>query len=163
MTEPLDTFTRVKALEFYANLSRRDPYTAMLYDFHHTFNAYIGPRYDNQPAIPNDATLRQLRIDLVAEELQEFRDATDELNLVEIADALGDLLYVVVGAAINYGIPLLEVVREIHRSNMSKLGPDGTPLLRADGKILKGPNYTPPNLLPILFPEGRVPDRYLTT
>ncbi len=72
-------------------------------------------------------------------------------NLGAIADALGDLDYVVAGTADEHGIPHDEIVAEIHRSNMSKLGEDGKPILREDGKVLKGPNYTPPNLWPILM------------
>jgi len=70
---------------------------------------------------------------------------------VEIADALGDGIYVKYGHAIERGIPLDDVLREIHRSNMSKLGADGLPILRDDGKILKGPNYSPPDIAKVLY------------
>jgi len=70
---------------------------------------------------------------------------------VEIADALGDGIYVKYGHAIERGIPLDDVLREIHRSNMSKLGDDGKPVLRNDGKILKGPNYSPPDIAKVLY------------
>lgn len=71
-------------------------------------------------------------------------------DLAEAADALGDLDYVVQGANLVFGIPAEEVVAEIHRSNMSKLGADGKPIYRDDGKILKGPNYSPPDLASII-------------
>jgi predicted HAD superfamily Cof-like phosphohydrolase len=77
-------------------------------------------------------------------------------NIGEIADALGDLDYVIAGTATEMGIPHDAIVAEIHRSNMSKLGSDGKPILRDDGKVLKGPNYTPPNLWPILMGAGKV-------
>lgn len=70
---------------------------------------------------------------------------------VEIADALGDGVYVKYGHAIEHGIPLDDVLREIHRSNMSKLGDDGLPILRDDGKVLKGPNYSPPDISTVLY------------
>lgn len=73
-----------------------------------------------------------------------------EPDLVEVADALGDLDYVVQGSNLVFGIPAEEVVAEIHRSNMSKLGADGKPICREDGKILKGPNYSPPDLASII-------------
>lgn len=73
-----------------------------------------------------------------------------EGNLVGIADALGDIEYVVNGAALEHGIDLPAVVSEIHRSNMTKLGPDGKPIYREDGKILKGEGYEPPNLESVL-------------
>jgi predicted HAD superfamily Cof-like phosphohydrolase len=71
-------------------------------------------------------------------------------NVVAAADALGDLEYVVNGMALGMGIPLPEVVAEIHRSNMTKLGEDGKPIYREDGKILKGPGYEEPQLLKVL-------------
>ena len=74
----------------------------------------------------------------------------NKTDLVGAADALGDLEYVVNGAAIGMGIPLPEVVEEIHRSNMTKLGADGKPIYRADGKILKGPDYEPPRIRDLL-------------
>jgi len=67
-----------------------------------------------------------------------------------VADAIADLLYVVYGAALTFGIPTAEVFAEVHRSNMTKLGDDGLPIYRDDGKVLKGPHYSPPDLAPIL-------------
>ncbi len=92
----------------------------------------------------------KLRIELIREELQEFIEAIEEGDIVKVADSLGDLAYVVAGAGHEFGIPLDLVVEEIHRSNMSKLGADGKPIYRDDGKSLKGPNYTPPDIASIL-------------
>lgn len=85
-------------------------------------------------------------------ELFDFSGADDDdnTNLREAADALVDIRYVTDGAALEWGIPLEKCLREVHRSNMSKLGEDGKPILRADGKILKGPNFTLPDLESII-------------
>jgi len=72
------------------------------------------------------------------------------VNVVNLAKELADLLYVVYGTAAAYGIPIDDVYREVHRSNMSKLGPDGKPIYREDGKVLKGPNYTPADIQKVL-------------
>lgn len=99
--------------------------------------------------------LRAVRYRLIQEEVDEFYEAAYvpdvphlyddyEPDLVGMADALGDIAYVVYGAALAFGIDLDAVVDEIHRSNMSKLGADGKPIYRADGKVLKGPNYVTP-------------------
>lgn len=96
-------------------------------------------------------SVQNLRYDLIAEELAEFLTAQVDNDVVGIADALADLLYVVYGAAHTYGIPIDAIFSEVHRSNMSKLGDDGRPVLRpADGKVMKGPNYSAPALEPIL-------------
>lgn len=91
-----------------------------------------------------------LRVDLIDEELNELREATSRQDLVGIADALTDLLYVVYGAGHAYGINLDECFAEVHRSNMSKLDDESQPIYREDGKVLKGPNYTPPDLAEII-------------
>lgn len=93
---------------------------------------------------------RKLRVKLISEELRELRDALDAEDIVEVADALGDLDYVVNGAAIAFGIALPAVTREVHRSNMTKLLPDGTVLLREDGKVLKGPDFEEPDIKQVL-------------
>ncbi len=97
--------------------------------------------------------LDNLRIDLIEEELAELYTAQNNEDIVEIADALGDLLYVVYGAAVTYGIDLEPIFNEIHRSNLSKMWADGLHK-REDGKILKPPTYSPPKLLPILVEQG---------
>lgn len=95
---------------------------------------------------------KKLREELILEEWIELRQA---VGLTDIADALGDLLYVVIGAALEYGLPLPEIFAEIHRSNMTKLGADGKPVLREDGKVLKGPRYDAPCLAAIVYHDWR--------
>lgn len=87
-----------------------------------------------------------LRYELIKEELEELFEAMGEKDLVEIADALTDILYVTYGAGHAFGIDLDACFDEVQRSNMSKLGADGKPIYREDGKILKGPNYSEPDL-----------------
>ena len=123
--------------------------TQMVYEFHETYGAMIS----NTPVLP-DTNTRKLRIDLLKEELDEFINGEAANNIVEIADALGDIMYVAIGAAISYGIPIDAVFSEIHRSNMSKLGADGKPIYREDGKVLKGPNYTKPDVARIIREHG---------
>lgn len=83
---------------------------------------------------------------LIQEEFKELIFAVEDKNIVEMADALTDMLYVIYGFGAVAGINLDMTFAEVHRSNMSKLGEDGKPVLREDGKILKGPNYSPPDL-----------------
>ena len=90
-----------------------------------------------------DAKLESMRFKLIIEELHEFTDATDKENLLK---ELADLLYVIYGYAATYGLPIDEAFKRVHESNMSKLGDDGKPLYREDGKVLKGPNYKPADL-----------------
>jgi len=91
-----------------------------------------------------------LRLKLILEEFEELEDAQAEGHLVGIADALSDLLYVVYGTAHTFGIPIDKCFNEVHNSNMSKLGADGKPIFRDDGKVLKGPNFYEPDLKGIL-------------
>lgn len=102
------------------------------------------------PTLDVPAEVKELRCALIEEEAAEFRAALDAHDIVEVADAIADLLYVVYGAALTFGIPVREVFTEVHRSNMTKLDDDGNPQYRADGKVLKGPNFSPPKLWPIL-------------
>ena len=103
---------------------------------------------------PQWTGVAELRYELIREELEEMREALDSRDLVGVADALTDLLYVVYGAGHAFGLNLDETFNEVHRSNMSKLGEDGKPIYREDGKVLKGPNYSPPDLKKVLyFPE----------
>jgi predicted HAD superfamily Cof-like phosphohydrolase len=94
----------------------------------------------------------QLRFDLMQEENEEYLEAAKENDLVEVADALGDMLYILCGTIIEHGMQhkIEEVFNEIQRSNMSKLGADGKPIYREDGKVMKGPNYFKPNIAEIL-------------
>lgn len=110
-------------------------------DFHKYFNSSI-----NQPF--KDYKLRKMRMNLINE---EFAEVSDELLMKnskkkDLAKELADLLYVVYGTAVAFGIPIDYVFRLVHESNMSKLGEDGKPIYRKDGKVLKGPNYKPVNL-----------------
>lgn len=93
-----------------------------------------------------------LRYKLMREENEEYLEAANKDDLVEVADALGDMLYILCGTIIEHGMQhkIEEVFNEIQRSNMSKLGPDGKPIYRQDGKVLKGPNYSRPNIKKIL-------------
>lgn len=97
----------------------------------------------------------QLRYDLLKEENEEYLEACKNGDIVEIADALGDILYILSGTILKHGLQdkIGEVFAEIQRSNMSKLGADGKPIYREDGKVLKGPNYFRPNIAKILGEE----------
>lgn len=113
------------------------------------FMESFGQEVLDTPTLPS-AHLAKLRLELIREEFEELTVATNAMDIVEIADALTDILYVVYGAGHAFGIDLDECYHEVHRSNMSKLGADGKPIYREDGKILKGPNYFHPNLKDIL-------------
>jgi len=93
-----------------------------------------------------------LRYKLMREENEEYLEAANNDDLVEVADALGDMLYILCGTIIEHGLQhkIEEVFEEIQRSNMSKLGENGEPIYREDGKVLKGPNYFKPNIAEIL-------------
>lgn len=93
---------------------------------------------------------RNLRTSLLKEEFLEYMVAENSHSLVDIADALADMMYIIYGTAVSYGIPIDEIFEEVHRSNMSKLDRYGKPILREDGKILKGPNYFKPRIREIL-------------
>lgn len=93
---------------------------------------------------------RRLRVALLLEEVAEYLEAEAGHDLVAIADALGDIGVICDGTALEYGIPLDQVREEIHRANMSKLGADGSPVYREDGKIQKGADYTPPDIAGLL-------------
>jgi len=94
---------------------------------------------------PDEKTM-QLRFDLIKEELTELEEAMKTKNLKEVADALTDILYVTYGAGCAYGIDLDKCFKEVQRANMSKLGEDGNPIYNEKGKVMKGPNYSEPNL-----------------
>lgn len=137
-------------------------------EFHTTFGA---PVRTGTPTLDVGDDQIALRLSLIMEEVAELwdalygtrageviRTATEEAltlddgarDLVETADALGDIDYVLAGTALVFGIPHADVVAEIHASNMSKAGSDGKPVLREDGKILKGPNFFRPNIADVL-------------
>jgi len=94
----------------------------------------------------------KLRFDLMAEENEEYLEAAQNNDLVEVADALGDMLYILCGTILEHGMQykMEEVFNEIQNSNMSKLGANGKPIYREDGKVMKGPNYFKPDILKIL-------------
>ena len=94
----------------------------------------------------SDAKTNKLRIDLIKEELEELTEAMQDKNLLEVADALTDILYVTYGAGHAFGIDLDKCFDEVQNSNMSKLGEDGKPLYNEAGKVMKGPNYFKPDL-----------------
>ena len=94
----------------------------------------------------SDAKTNKLRIDLIKEELEELTEAMQNDNLVEVADALTDILYVTYGAGHAFGIDLDKCFEEVQNSNMSKLGEDGKPIYNEAGKVMKGPNYFKPDL-----------------
>ena len=95
----------------------------------------------------SDAKTNKLRIDLIKEELEELTHAMNDKNLLEVADALTDILYVTHGAGHAFGIDLDKCFDEVQNSNMSKLGEDGKPIYNESGKVMKGPNYFKPDLL----------------
>tara|TARA_B100000035_G_scaffold65303_1_gene53052 strand:- start:1588 stop:1971 length:384 start_codon:yes stop_codon:yes gene_type:complete len=109
------------------------------------FMQAFGQEVKRSPEFPTEETAK-LRIELIVEELNELIDAKEDKDLIGIADALTDILYVTYGAGHAFGIDLDECFREVQRSNMSKLGEDGKPIYREDGKVLKGPNYSEPDL-----------------
>ena len=111
----------------------------------------FGQEVVTKPEWP-DAKTMELRMDLIEEEVEEFNDACFNASgsLVDIADALSDILYVVYGAGHAFGIDLDKCFSEVHRSNMSKLGEDGKPIYRDDGKVLKGKNFQEPNLKEVM-------------
>jgi predicted HAD superfamily Cof-like phosphohydrolase len=110
------------------------------------FHKALGVPSPSKPEI--DCKRAQLRINLLQEELDELQDGVDDGNLVAVLDALTDLQYVLDGAFLAFGLADVKskAFDEVHRSNMSKMGPDGRPIIRDDGKILKGPFYSPPSL-----------------
>jgi predicted HAD superfamily Cof-like phosphohydrolase len=110
-------------------------------EFHNIFKIYSQDR----PKLPQKVT-RDLRKRILKEEYEEYQQAEDDDDLVEIADALADMIYVIIGTAVSYGIPIDKVFDEVHASNMSKLGTNGQPIYRSDGKISKGENFFEPNI-----------------
>lgn len=119
-----------------------------VHQFHETYRI---PQEDAPKAdIPKELSL--LRYKLMREENEEYLEAAENNDIVEIADALGDMMYILCGTILSHGMQHIieEVFDEIQRSNMSKLGEDGEPIYREDGKVMKGPNYFKPNLKAIL-------------
>lgn len=117
----------------------------MVKEFHLTYGLLIA----DEPSLPIPSD-RALREKLISEEYWEYIAGEDKDDLVNIAQELADIIYVVYGTAITYGIDLDAVLAEVHRANMSKLDVDGQVIRRDDGKVLKGPNYSPPNIEEII-------------
>lgn len=109
-------------------------------EFHEKFGLHV----EENPTLPNEQT-RELRKKLLREEVDEYLEAEDNDDLTEMCRELSDVLYIVYGTAVSYGLPIDAMFREIHQSNMSKLDKDGKPLIREDGKILKGENFKKPD------------------
>jgi predicted HAD superfamily Cof-like phosphohydrolase len=112
------------------------------------FHIAFGQRVGEKPELPNEEE-RVLRQKLLKEEFYEYLDGEDKDNIVDIADALADIIYIACGTAVSYGIPLDKVFAEVHRSNMAKLV-DGKPIYREDGKVMKPAGWTPPDIEGVL-------------
>ena len=110
-----------------------------------TFMKTFGQEVKTKPSFSTDK-INKLRIDLIKEELEELKEAMQKKDLLEVADALTDILYVTYGAGHSFGIDLDQCFNEVQNSNMSKLGKDGKPIYNESGKVMKGPNYFKPNL-----------------
>ena len=109
------------------------------------FMRTFGQEIKDKPSFPT-TKITQLRYSLIKEELNELKEAIDQNNLKEVADALTDILYVTYGAGHSFGIDLDACFTEVQNSNMSKLGKDGKPIYNEHGKVLKGPKYFKPDL-----------------
>ncbi|MDO4880609.1 MAG: nucleoside triphosphate pyrophosphohydrolase family protein [Capnocytophaga sp.] len=120
-------------------------------EFHNAFGLNVEPK----PKADLPENIINLRFNLMKEENEEYLEAAQRGDLTEIADSLGDMLYVLCGTILEHGLQykIEEVFEEIHRSNMSKLGEDGKPLYREDGKVMKGAKYFKPNITKILQKE----------
>jgi predicted HAD superfamily Cof-like phosphohydrolase len=121
-------------------------------EFHSTF----GLRVEKAPKMSLSSEEMSLRHSLMAEENDEYLEAVRAGDMVEVADALGDMLYILCGTIVSHGMQnvMADVFRTIQASNMSKLGPDGQPIYRADGKVLKGPGYFKPDIAGALRDAG---------
>ena len=114
------------------------------------FMQTFGQEIKNKADFPKEDRIIKLRYDLIKEELTELKEAMDKKDLVEVADALTDILYVTYGAGHAFGIDLDKCFEEVQNSNMSKLGKNGKPIYNEQGKVMKGPKYFKPNIKKIL-------------
>ncbi|APU69050.1 nucleoside triphosphate pyrophosphohydrolase family protein [Christiangramia flava] len=116
------------------------------------FHSAFGLGIKEIPTADLGTAKNKLRFELMKEENEEYLEAANNNDLEEVADALGDMLYILCGTIIEHGMQhkIEEVFEEIQSSNMSKLGADGKPIYREDGKVLKGPNYFKPNIRKVL-------------
>lgn len=153
--------------ETQSKIARTPSVFDMLEEFHRTYGAAINIDIRSEKGIK----LKELRESLIVEESQEVCSElfpvdyipTDRgkleveavVNIQKLTKELADLMYVTIGTAVTFGLPLEEVFAEVHKSNMSKLGEDGKPVYREDGKVLKGPNYKEPDLEKFNYPDWR--------
>lgn len=137
----LNKFTRIK----YIKMKKQLEAVAL---FHKTYGLSIS----NVMKANLGDQKNKLRFELMKEENEEYLEAVENEDIVEIADALGDMLYILCGTILEHGLQhkIEQVFDEIQRSNMSKLGEDGKPIYREDGKVMKGPHYFKPNFITIL-------------
>ncbi|MEM7004314.1 MAG: nucleoside triphosphate pyrophosphohydrolase family protein [Pseudomonadota bacterium] len=121
---------------------------ALVRDWHEHFDVPV----QTKPTLPNERVA--MRLAILEEEVRELREAVEANDMTEVLDALSDIQFVLDGTYLEFGLHDVkgDAFREVYRSNMSKLGEDGQPVLREDGKVLKGPNFTPPDLAQ--FVEG---------
>ena len=119
------------------------------------FHESYGLRIEHTPKANLPKNISELRFNLMKEENEEYLQAAQDQDLIEIGDALGDMLYILCGTIIAHGFQdkIESIFDEIQRSNMSKLGADGKPIYRKDGKVMKGPNYFKPDLKKILIKD----------
>jgi predicted HAD superfamily Cof-like phosphohydrolase len=117
-----------------------------------SFHKAYGLGIENTPTVKLPEEVTTLRFNLMKEENEEYLDAAKQGDLVEVGDALGDMLYILCGTIISHGFQdkMEAIFDEIQRSNMSKLDENGKPIYREDGKVMKGPNYFKPNIKKIL-------------
>lgn len=122
-------------------------------EFHEAFGLGV----QQSPVANLSVQKLKLRFDLMDEENKEYLEAAENNDMIEVADALGDMLYILCGTILEHGMQhkIEEVFNEIQRSNMSKLGADGKPIYREDGKVMKGPSYFKPNIASILNGENQ--------
>ena len=112
------------------------------------FHQAFGVKISNKPTLELSKDILKLRHSLMQEENNEYLKAVEEKNLIEVADALGDMLYILCGTILTHGFQNLieDIFDEIQSSNMSKLGENGKPIFNNEGKVMKGPNYFKPDL-----------------
>ena len=115
-----------------------------------TFMKTFGQEVKTKPSFSTEK-INKLRIDLIKEELEELKEAINNMDLLEVADALTDILYVTYGAGHAFGIDLDKCFEEVQNSNMSKLNKNGKPIYNDSGKVMKGPNYYKPDLSKFVF------------
>lgn len=131
----------------------------MVKEFHQAFNLHVAKnnsQFENPKEKGHCEEIRSLRRKLLREEFEEYMAAEAENDFVEIADALADMIYIANGTALSYGIPLDPVFKEVHRSNMNKLGKDGKPIYREDGKVTKPEGWTAPQIEDVLIENKEV-------